>query len=255
MRYLKLIIFILMLVCSLAWCYTESAKNDGAVVPRTNNTFPFQGYFTDSQGRAYFGTVMMGFKFCSDEGGKDVVYGNTADESMVRSVKVYNGFYATKVSLPKNAFAKLAYYDNIWVKVYVDKSAGLVDNMAWGKDYLGSSTRLDDDNDNYLLKPHVQLTAAPYALGVRGLAYQSGSSPGKGVLKVGGEYRGKPSSAASNGKDNLVISGNVKVAVSLDSAENTKLVISDKLKGVSGTTIIINGELSAPDGVYGAVWN
>jgi hypothetical protein len=246
-------IFILMLVCSLAWCDVYYKSGNDNVVPQTNNTFPFQGYFTDSQGRAYFGTVMMGFKFCSDESGANVVYGGTSAESMIRSVKVYNGFYSTKVSLPPDAFAKLAYYDNIWVKVYVAKSASLVDNMAWGRDARGDKTRLDDDNDNYLLKPHVQLTAAPYALGVRGLAYQSGSN-GMGVLKVGGEYRGKNSSAASNGMDNLIISGNVRVSA-LDSAEDIKLVISDKLKGVSGTTISINGEVRAPGGVYGAVWN
>jgi hypothetical protein len=246
MKYQKLMIFILMTLCFLS-------AADYNAVPQTNNTFPFQGYFTDSQGRAYFGTVIMGFKFFSDKNATNVVYGGSTGESMVRSVKVYNGFYATKISFPEDAFAKFASYDNIWVNVYVAKSVDLSD-IVWGiTSASAEKKRLDDDS--YLLKPPVQLTAAPYALGVRGLAYESGSdTTGKGVLKIGGAYRSTSSVARENGKDNLIISGNVRVSA-LNSTENAKLVIRDILMGVDSSTISINGTLSAPDGVYGAVWN
>jgi hypothetical protein len=244
MHYQKIIIFILIMTCFLAardytTFYPNSTEDSTNTNPQTNNSFPFQGYFTDYLGRPYFGTVLMGFEFFADEAGENSIYSG----DLVRSVKVYNGLYATKVSLPKNAFAILAEHDNIWVKVYIHK--GLILPDAWNT--------MKDAKDAYVLKPLVQLTAAPYALGVRGLYYEQNNftSDGDGLLKIGQGYKNFNTGSGHG----LIISGNVRIntANATEDDKNIKLVVDDL--DMYGRNIRINGEIYAPGGVYGAVWN
>lgn len=237
----KIITFILMTICFLAANFNDNdyykANNSEVVYPQTNNSFPFQGYFTDSLGRPYFGVVTMGFEFYGDSEEKNLIY----SEDTMRLVTVYNGLYATKLSLPPDAFAKLASYDDIWVKVYVLKSGTLNGNRADGwKELKGSEA----------LKPLVQLTAAPYALRVRGLSYQS-----NGVLKVGKTYQSTTNIlAASDGRDNLIVSGNVGIATL--NVTTAKLVVNGSTLDVKEGNISVNGDISAElGGVWGAVWN
>jgi hypothetical protein len=231
MRYQRLIIFILILMIT---CFADN-NDEYSVNISTNNTFPFQGYFTDYLGRAYFGTVYMDFDFCSDESGANVVYGGTSDSGMIRRVKVYNGLYATKVSLPPDAFAKLAGYDDIWVRVYVSGTAQESNKIKAGG---GESP--------YLLKPHVQLTAAPYAQGVRGLYYQGNGNK----LKIGKDYRGIVSE--NNASGSLVIPGNVRVGTANAVDASVKLLVSGNMYA---SRMTVSGDIKAANGINGAVWN
>jgi hypothetical protein len=112
--------------------------------------------------------------------------------------------------------------------------------------------------DAYVLKPLVQLTAAPYALGVRGLYYQEKSGDDKvesKILRIGEGYKsvvgGK---SGSNGWNGLIISGNVRInTANATEDKDTKLIV-DSLD-MYGTTINVFGDIYAPGGVIGAVWN
>ncbi|GBR73569.1 hypothetical protein NO1_0919 [Candidatus Termititenax aidoneus] len=228
MRYTKIIIFILMLSCFLFALATTP--------PSTNNTFQFQGYFTDYLGRPYFGTVYMGFEFCSSNteatnNSTDVIY----SEDLVRSVRVYNGIYATKITLPPDAFAKLANYNDIWVRVYMTSDSN---KQRW------ETLKNGGDSSPYLLKPLVQLTAAPYAHGVRGL-YSKGS-----LLKIGDGYKEYGKGSGSG----LIVSGNVRVGTisAPEGLSNVKLYTTGSMYG---STITVTGDIHAPGGVTGAVWN
>jgi hypothetical protein len=242
----KPIIFILTAVCLLL--SIAVGDNEYAVVPLTNNTFPFQGYLTDYLGRSFYGTVVMGFEFYTNEDGtNNIVYG--AETGLIRKVKVYNGLYATKISLPPDAFAKLASYDNLWVKVYLASASS--SGLNWN-DASKSIPPLKDEAN--MLSPLVQLTAAPYALGVRGLAYQKNNSQNQGVLKIGEAYIATTNiGAASNNKENLIISGNVGIGTRDATAAKLVIAGADGIKNESDMEI--TGTLSAPGGVVGAVWN
>jgi hypothetical protein len=244
MRCQKFIIFILMTICLAAADDYYKNNNNASVIPRTNNTFPFQGYFTDSQGRPYFGSVTMGFEFCSngDYINPTVVY----RKNTMRSVKVYNGFYATKVSLPDDAFAKLASYDELWVKVYLAKGV----SVNWDESGVSTeNTTFLNKGDAFLLKPLVQLTAAPYALGVRGLSYAANE---KSVLKIGKKYQ----SIYNNGVNNsLIVAGDVRINTLNATVSSAKLVVPSGIVNSGGITITYEEPIEAPDGVIGAVWN
>jgi hypothetical protein len=234
MRCQKFIIFILM----TSYLLSAADYND---LPQTNNTFPFQGYFTDSQGRPYFGNVKMGFEFCTSEDADNatVVY----RENMMRNVKVYNGLYATKVSLPKDAFAKLASYDELWVKVYLAKGV----EVKWDETGLSPSDNILN-KPVYLLRPLVQLTAAPHALGVRGLSYQGSNN----TLKIGGAYQ----HVTGNGvQDSLIVAGDVRINTLNAIVSGAKLVVPSGIVNSGGITITYEEPIEAPDGVIGAVWN
>lgn len=271
MSYRKIIIFILMITCFLAseeyYKNSKEKSDNNKVIPQTSNTFPFQGYFTDYLGRPYFGTVQMGFAFYNSEENGTEIYPD--GDGLIRQVKVYNGLYATKISLPKDAFATLASYDNIWVEVYVIKG---IENMSWDgrKDSYNTGTKKLKEKE-YMLSPRVQLTAAPYALGVRGLSYYESDNGTNKVLKVG-SYQ-TITNNFTNQSNSLIIPGNVRIAtlnvgtnysenefdkngtkVTLN-AVNAKLFIPGILQVNNNAKVQINGSIAPTGGVHGAVWN
>ena len=138
---------------------------------KSNNSFSFQGYMTDSNGKPIvIGTRMIGFRFYKD---KNLI--NRFAQATPHKVTIKNGNYATKIVADEvkstaninrnmnhpdyntNGLTLLSKYinlGNVYMEVYIAP-----ENTAEANVF----------NNQYKLSPPVQMTSAPFSLSTSGI--------------------------------------------------------------------------------------
>lgn len=219
------------------------AVDENTVSMNTDNTLLFQGYLTSDDGKPFFGTATMGFKFYKEQSAvtDNVIISNEVSPVLIRAVQVYNGQYATKLALPTDYLDILkANQQKIWIEIWVAE---------------GSPGNLASVSDLKPMTPLVQLTAVAQALSVRGIYYDNDAT----VIKIGNSYREKNYASANNNID-LVVSGNVGIGT--DDTSAARLVVIGNMDVTGGGDVRVSGNITPGEikndttgGVFGAVWN
>ncbi|GBR76967.1 hypothetical protein NO2_1433 [Candidatus Termititenax persephonae] len=224
MRKMFIKILCLFVLCGVALyadeVYGGGYKGQAQVIPHSDNTIQFQGYVTDSKNRPYFGIATIDFAFYDREiGGTPII----TKGAISRPVSIYNGNYATKLSLPDEVLSKLNKESNIWVEVYFSK---------------GNSSKTD------ALEPRVQLNSAPYAFALRGFYYD--------ITK---DMLGFGNYTPASGSGGFVVSGNVGIGTHNPTGAKLHVAGSARFTGNIGVTGTVNLPGKDTVKVYGGAWN
>ncbi|GBR74430.1 hypothetical protein NO1_1605 [Candidatus Termititenax aidoneus] len=172
----------------------------------SNNTISFQGFLRDEAKDPLTGAVAMDFNFYDGSLRKFTV--------SVRDVVVFNGNYTAKINLSSTNIDTIKSAADLWIEVVVDTKP---------------------------MTPKIQMTAAPYAMLVKGLKYD---------VKNDTVILGYPNivTANSDSAGGLVMQG--KMLIGTDDRGRSIDVNGEVRVEGNVTTNTLTGTA-----VYGAIWN
>ncbi|MDR1113887.1 MAG: hypothetical protein LBL50_02215 [Candidatus Margulisbacteria bacterium] len=187
-----------------------------ADTPTSNQTISFQGYLTGQQTKMYQGGVTMNFKFYKDADGINTIETNL-QHGTVR-VNVFEGNYTAKIELSPEEIGKIIVENDAWIEVSIDGTP---------------------------MKPLIEMTAAPYAMLVKGFKYDAIHDTA--ILGFPNTPTANPGSPGG-----LVVENKVLINATNGTA------LEDKGLYVAGT-VQIDGNVTtntvSANQVFGAIWN
>ncbi|MDR1323800.1 MAG: hypothetical protein LBK68_05100 [Candidatus Margulisbacteria bacterium] len=222
MRSLKLF-SALILFCVL----TIFVSADHYTIP-SDKIISFQGYLTDKNGKAYTGTVFMKFKFYYNS---DT---NSSQESFFTSssqeVTAFDGNYTTKIDLEKDyntIINNMTSTNDLWIEVWVD---------------------------DHRMTPRIEMTAAPYAMLVKGIKYDAVND----VVMIG--YPSSKDISVIGNSDSKMVGGMVvENYISIGDDVGTGTTPQGNLYIHGSNTAYFDGDANVnkveAGKVFGAIWN
>jgi hypothetical protein len=186
----------------------------------SNQTISFQGYLTGQQAKMHQGMVKMRFRFYEAEAVNPFLH-VPIPEIVPLTVNVFEGNYTTKIELSSKDVESIAEKDGVWIEVVIGE--------------IGNEVAMS---------PRIEMTAAPYAMLVKGLKYDAVND----VVIIGFPNIPTANPGSAGG---LVVSGSVLIGGAAAKQNGIGLYVDGTVR-IDGN--VTTNTVSA-DQVFGAIWN